>query len=229
MKRLMVGAATCVAFAAPAFAADLPARTSTKALSQTAPETVYSWTGFYIGGHLGVAVAGPDSLERHNGRFLGGAQFGFNRQFATNWVVGSEIQISGLAGTGQGVLFPGGTLVTSKINALGSVTGRIGYTWGPALLYAKAGAAFRDNTNINASVGGAPVTVTTDGRHHNGITVGAGLEYMLAPNWSARAEYQYYNFGDSHFTEGPGPLVGSRFWNDEHTVTFGVNYRFKGI
>ena len=27
---------------------------------------------------------------------------------------------------------------------------------------------------------------------------------MFAPNWSAKAEYQYYNFGNTTFTGGPG-------------------------
>ncbi len=50
---------------------------------------------------------------------------------------------------------------------------------------------------------------------------------MFAADWSAKAEYQYYNFGDSTFTGGPPALVGSRFWNDEHTLKLGVNYHFK--
>jgi hypothetical protein len=42
-----------------------------------------------------------------------------------------------------------------------SVTGRLGYTWGPALLYAKGGYAWRDSNNLRASVGGVPVAFTT--------------------------------------------------------------------
>ena len=122
--------------------------------------------------------------------------------------------------------FPAGTLVTANNNQLGSVTGRLGYTWGPALLYAKGGYAWRDNNNIGVSVGGTPVAFTTNGNHKNGYTVGAGLEYMFAPNWSAKAEYQYYNFGNTTFTGGPAPIVGARFRDDEHTVKVGVNYRF---
>jgi len=49
---------------------------------------------------------------------------------------------------------------------------------------------------------------------------------MFAPNWSAKAEYQYYNFGSTTFTSGPAPIVGSRFRDDEHTAKVGVNYRF---
>jgi outer membrane immunogenic protein len=124
------------------------------------------------------------------------------------------------------VLFPGGTLVTSKNDQLGSVTGRFGYTWGPALVYAKGGYAWRDNSNIGASVAGTPAAFTTDGNHKDGYTVGAGLEYMFAPNWSAKAEYQYYNFGKTTFTSGPADIVGVSSRNDEHTVKVGVNYRF---
>jgi outer membrane immunogenic protein len=124
------------------------------------------------------------------------------------------------------VLFPGSTLITTNNDQLGSATGRLGYTWGPALLYAKGGYAWRDNNNIGVTVGGVPAAFTTDRRHKDGYTVGAGLEYMFAPNWSAKAEYQYYNFGTTTFTSGPAPIVGSHFRDDEHTVKVGVNYRF---
>ncbi|HXN70337.1 MAG TPA: outer membrane beta-barrel protein [Bradyrhizobium sp.] len=227
MKKFLLGGAALIALAAPAFAADMPARTYTKAPVYTAPEVVYNWTGFYIGGHLGGAFAGNNSLEGNGGRFLGGVQGGVDYQFATNWVIGAEAQYSWLAnGNNNGTVFPGNTLITSSNNQLGSVTGRVGYTWGPALLYAKGGFAWRDNPNLGVAVGGAPVAFTTDGTHKDGFTVGAGLEYMFAPNWSAKAEYQYYNFGNTTFTGGPAPIVGARFRDDEHTVKVGVNYRF---
>ncbi|MGE5159200.1 MAG: outer membrane protein [Gemmatimonas sp.] len=226
MKRLLLGTAVLMAFAGSAMAADMPARTYTKAPVYTPPQAIYNWTGFYLGGHIGGAFAGNNSLIGSDGRFLGGVQGGFDYQFATNWVVGAEAQYSWLTSANSGVLFPGGSLVTSKNDQLGSVTGRVGYTWGPALLYAKGGYAWRDNPNIGVSVGGTPVAFTADGAHKDGWTVGAGLEYMFAPNWSAKAEYQYYNFGNTTFTSGPADIVGSRFRDDEHTVKVGVNYRF---
>jgi outer membrane immunogenic protein len=225
MKKIVLGAAALFAFAAPAFAADIPARTYTKAPVYTAPQVVYNWTGFYVGGHLGGAFGADDSLEASNGRFLGGVQGGFDYQFAPNWVLGVEAQYSWLTGNNNGVLFPGGTLVTSNHDQLGSVTGRFGYTWGPALLYAKGGYAFReDNNAIGVSVAGVPAAFATDGNHRDGYTVGGGLEYLFAPNWSAKAEYQYYNFGDTTFAAGP--IAGARIRDDEHTVKLGVNYRF---
>ncbi len=229
MKKLLLGAAALIAFAGSAMAADMPARTYTKAPPPvyTPPQEIYNWTGFYLGGHLGgVFGTGDESLAGSGGRFMGGVQGGFDYQFSTNWVIGAEAQYSWLTDNNNGVLFPGGSLVTTKNDQLGSATGRFGYTWGPALLYAKGGYAWRANPNIGVSVGGTPVAFSTDGDHQNGWTLGAGIEYMFAPHWSAKAEYQYYNFGDTTFTGGPPDIAGARLRNDEHTVKVGVNYRF---
>jgi outer membrane immunogenic protein len=231
MKKLLLSAAALTVLASafltsPAMAADMPARPYTKAPAYTAPAVIYNWTGFYIGGHVGGAFAGNNSLTGSDARFLGGAQGGFDYQFATNGVVGIEAQYSWLNSNTTGVRFPGGSVITANNDQLGSVTGRIGYTWGPGLLYAKGGYAWRDNPNIGVTAAGVPVGFTTTGNEKSGWTVGGGLEYMFAPNWSAKAEYQYYNFGNTTFTGGPAEIVGSRFRNDEHTVKVGVNYRF---
>jgi outer membrane immunogenic protein len=226
MKKLLLSAVALTAFAAPAFAADMPARTYAKAPAYSPPAVIYNWTGFYIGGHLGGAFAGDNSFVGSDARFMGGVQGGFDYQFAPNFVMGVEAQYSWLNSNITGFAFPGGGLVTSRNNQIGSVTGRAGYTWGPGLIYAKGGYAWRDNPNIGVSVAGTPAAFTTDGNHRDGWTVGAGLEYMFAPNWSAKAEYQYYNFGNTNFTKGPAAIVGTRFRDDDHTVKVGVNYRF---
>jgi outer membrane immunogenic protein len=191
------------------------------------PAAIYNWTGFYIGGHIGGAFAGDNSLAGNDGRFLGGVQGGFDYQFAPNWVTGIEAEYSWMNRNTTGVTFPGGVVVTDRQDQLGSVTGRIGYTWGPGLLYAKGGYAFRGGgNNVGVTLGGMPVAFATTGNHNDGWTVGAGLEYMFAPSWSAKAEYQYYNFGSTTFNAGPAPVVGQRFRDDDHTVKVGVNYRF---
>jgi outer membrane immunogenic protein len=227
MKKIFLGAAVLVALTGQALAADIPARTYSKAPAYTAPAVVYNWTGFYIGGHVGGAFAGDNSLQSSDARFLGGVQAGFDYQFAPNWVLGAEAQYSWLNnGNGNNVLFPGGTVVTGNVaNQIGSATGRVGYTWGPGLLYAKGGYAWRDGNNIGVTVGGVPQGFTAT-NSKDGYTVGGGLEYMFAPNWSAKAEYQYYNFGNTQFTSGPPDIAGRSFRNDEHTVKAGINYRF---
>ncbi len=226
MKKFLLATVALVALGAtaPALAADLAARPYTKAPAYAAP--IYNWTGFYIGGHVGGAFAGDNSLVGNNGRFLGGLQGGFDYQFASSWVVGIEAQYSWLGSNNTAVVFPGGVLISTKNDAIGSVTGRLGYTWGPALLYAKGGYAWEDGNRIGVSIAGVPQPFTTNGNHRDGYTVGAGLEYMFAPSWSAKVEYQYYNFGSTTFTTGPASIVGVSFRDDEHTVKAGINYRF---
>jgi outer membrane immunogenic protein len=226
MKKLLLIAVALTAFTAPAFAADMPARTYAKAPAYSPPAVIYNWTGFYIGGHLGGAFAGDNSFVGSDARFMGGVQGGFDYQFAPNFVMGVEAQYSWLNSNITGFAFPGGGLVTSRNNQIGSVTGRAGYTWGPGLIYAKGGYAWRDNPNIGVSVAGTPAAFTTDGNHRDGWTVGAGLEYMFAPNWSAKAEYMYYNFGSSRFVTPVALAPFGSFRTDDHTVKVGLNYRF---
>jgi outer membrane immunogenic protein len=225
MKKILLATVALVALGAtvPALAADLSAapRTYTKAPVYAQP--IYNWTGFYIGGHIGGAFSGGDNSLQGDSRFLGGVQGGADYQFANNWVLGVEAQYSWMSNNNNGVLFPGGVLVTSNSNELGSVTGRLGYSFGPALLYAKGGYAFKDGDHV--LVAGSPFGVATTGNTRDGYTVGAGLEYMFAPNWSAKIEYQYYNFGSTTFLS-PVALAGARFNDDEHTVKAGLNYRF---
>ena len=232
MKKLLLSASAIVAVAAlstSAFAADLAARPYTKAPAYTAPAQVYNWTGFYVGGHLGGAFGDSSSIGGDGGRFMGGVQGGADYQFATNWVIGIEAQYSWMDSNNTGRLFPNGTLVTGNNDQLGSVTGRLGYAWGPALLYAKGGYAWKGSNDLGVTTGlGAPAAFATSGNAKDGYTVGGGLEYMFAPNWSAKVEYQYYNFGNTTVTSLAIPTPGNSasYNNDEHTVNAGLNYRF---
>jgi len=231
MKKFLLGTVALVALGAtvPALAADLAARPAyTKAPAYVQP--IYNWTGFYIGGHIGGAFDGSNSFigtsSSNNGRFLGGLQIGADYQFAPNWVLGVEGQWSWLGNNNNGIAFPGtGFIYTNNQRGLGSVTGRLGYTWGPALLYAKGGYAYSDYSE-SLTLFGVPQAFALNSSHHDGFTVGAGLEYMFAQNWSAKAEYQYYNFGKTNFLAPlPLPAFGSTR-NDEHTFKVGLNYRF---
>ncbi|MDH8270701.1 hypothetical protein QIG44_26940, partial [Klebsiella pneumoniae] len=61
MKKFLLGTVALVALGtASAVAADLPARTYTKAPVYAAP--IYNWTGFYVGGHIGAAFGGDDGF-----------------------------------------------------------------------------------------------------------------------------------------------------------------------
>lgn len=227
MKKFLLGTAALVALGtASAVAADLPARTYTKAPVYAAP--IYNWTGIYVGAHIGAAFGGDNSYASSNlglvgsnrdAGFLGGGQLGADFQFAPNWVLGVEGQISGLSSNDRN--FTDGTLVArDRSSWLASVTGRLGYTWGPGLIYAKGGVAFRDDNGLAANFAGV-----TD-RNSNGYTVGGGLEYMFAPAWSAKVEYQYYNFGTTNAVFADPAATALSYKDDLHTVKVGVNYRF---
>jgi outer membrane immunogenic protein len=233
MKKFLLGTVALVALGAtvPALAADLPARTYTKAPAY-APSPIYNWTGFYIGGHLGGAFNGNSGFgggavnSNNDGSFLGGVQVGADYQFSQNWVLGIEGQYSWLSNNNNSAVFPGtGFAYNTNQRGLASVTGRLGYTWGPALLYAKGGYAYSDYDQ-SLTLGGLPTGFGINGSHHDGYTVGAGLEYMFAQNWSAKIEYQYYNFGKTSFVAPIALASFGRETNDEHVVKAGLNYHF---
>src|ERR1700688_409106 len=231
MKKLLLGTVALVALGATvrALAADLGARPYyNKAPAYAAP--IYNWTGFYIGGHVGGAFSSDNNFNglatgnNSNGRFLGGLQVGADYQFAPNWVLGVEGQYSWLSGN-VGAVFPGGFAYNNNQRGLGLVTRSVCYTCGPGLLYVKGDYAYSDN-NESVALGGVPVAFAINGDHRNGYTVGAGLEYMFAPSWSAKVEYQYYNFGSANFTAPAALVPFGNFTTDDHVVKVGVNYRF---
>src|SRR6187549_1578886 len=188
MKKFLLATVALIALGAtvPALAADMAARPYTKAAPAVyAP--IYNWTGFYIGGHVGGAFGGSNGFlgttnNDSDGRFLGGLQAGADYQFAPNWVLGIEGQYSWLGSNNNSVAFTGagaGYTYTHNQRGLGSVTGRLGYTWGPALLYVKGGYAYSDYRD-SLTLGGAATPFALNSSHHDGYTVGAGLEYMFA-------------------------------------------------
>jgi outer membrane immunogenic protein len=223
MKKIFLTTAAVLISASAASAADLAARPYTKAPVYAPPAAVYNWTGFYIGGHVGGAFGGDNNIAApgftgngNDGVFMGGVQVGYDTQFAPNWVFGLEANYSFLDTNGDPFVNRG----------LGSVTGRLGYTWGgPALLYVKGGYAWADTRNTGG-FGGGTFSDTHIGR--DGYTVGAGLEYLFTQNWSGKIEYQYYDFGrtTATFTDALGNITAVGFRNDEHTIKVGLNYRF---
>jgi outer membrane immunogenic protein len=234
MKKFLLGTVAIFALGtASAVAADLPARTYTKA-PVYAPAPVFNWTGIYVGAHIGAAFGGDDGFtadaalgpvtsSNRDASFLGGGQIGADYQFAPNWVVGIEGQISGISNNDRNFTSALGPTVRDRSDWLASVTGRLGYTWGPGMIYAKGGVAFRDDSGLE--IAGVPggLGVTTD-RENTGYTVGGGFEYMFAPAWSAKVEYQYYNFDTTTVAFTGVPVLSYK--DDLHTVKVGINYHF---
>lgn len=203
-----------------------------------------------IAGDLGLVVPLPQ--VQMNG-FVGGGQLGYNWQ-AGNIVFGAEGDIlwSGLEGRTDCFAVLN---CTNKVRWMADITGRLGFTVGDrGLVYIKGGAAWADaRVGINQSVsvvsalgGGVSAAGSIDGSASKtmfGGTLGGGVEYAFLPNWSAKLEYDYYDFGHQNMnvpitasgggTFGGTAVAGSILINTPvtvheqvHTVRVGVNYHF---
>jgi outer membrane immunogenic protein len=233
-----------LATAAPASAADLAARPYTKAPPPMVA-AIYDWSGFYIGANGGwgqahncwdfLTVTGAivrDGCTDASGGVFGG-QIGYRWQ-AASWVFGLEAQgdWADLKRTRLSLIDP--TLsTTSKIDAFGLFTGQIGYAWNAALLYVKGGAAVTNNRftvfDTLTGIGLASLSSTRWGG-----TVGVGLEYGFAPNWSVGVEYDRLFMDSGNNTNNfvfVRPLVAgvNRINEDVDMVTVRFNYRFGGF
>jgi outer membrane immunogenic protein len=244
MKKFLLATVGLLALgmAAPASAADLAARPYTKAPPPMIA-AIYDWSGFYIGANGGwassrncwgiVPIAGAviaDGCADRSGGVAGG-QIGYRWQTG-QFVFGLEAQGDWADLSGQSVsLFNPAFTTRTKVEDLGLFTGQIGYAWNAALLYLKGGAAFtRNRFDILTTLGG--VNVATASSNRWGGTVGVGLEYGFAPNWSAGIEYDHLFMGDSNnsFSVVNPLLAGAanRISQDVDMVTVRVNYRFGG-
>ncbi len=136
---------------------------------------------------------------------------------------GIEVDAAGASIKDSQTGFIGVVAVTGedKIDALGSVTGRIGVAVDAALFYAKGGYAWADN-KLSVTVLGV---TASDSHVHSGYTLGGGIEYMFAPNWSAKAEYMFTHLESQTYTlAGIGFDSGTAEFN---SVKVGVNYHFR--
>jgi len=102
---------------------------------------------------------------------------------------------------------------------------RVGYAADAWLFYVKGGGAWMNVRYGQALVTGGITGFTqtvTDTR--SGFTAGAGIEYGLTENFSARLEYDFYDFGTQTYNQFVQTPISIK--SDMHAVTFGLNYRF---
>jgi outer membrane immunogenic protein len=119
-----------------------------------------------------------------------------------------------------------------KTKWFATATARLGYSWGPALIYVKGGAAWvRNELETNTHVANLTIDRSRGSETRLGWTIGAGLEYLLTPNWSLFAEYNYMDMGSnkaSWTTDGLFIVVPSDVEQNLHVVKTGLNFRFGG-
>jgi outer membrane autotransporter protein len=199
--------ALAVSFCTCAAAADLTRRPPPSPLMP-----VPTWNGFYVGGFLGgvtsseSATDGVTTVNTDTSGFVGGVQAGYNYQIAPNWLIGIEGELGWTSASGGSDL-----IFRSQHNWYDTLDARLGYVMGSWLLYAKGGAAW-----MNADYSVPPVSINVT---RSGWNIGAGAEFMLAPQWSAKAEYNFLDFGRDN-------VSGVAIDTQVHEFKVGVNYHF---
>ena len=131
---------------------------------------------------------------------------------------------------------------------MATVAARLGYAWGRTLFYVKGGGAWEnDKVNVSCIFGPLNNTLSTGGftfgpctnpagavtngfsnsGNRAGWLIGYGTEFDLGKNWSAKAEWDYINFGSRDGLANDGTTV-IRDLGSINQVKIGVNYRFSG-
>jgi outer membrane immunogenic protein len=205
----------------------------------------FNWNGFYAGVNLGGAWAsdtvvqssrvGPfSSTKVTSSGVVGGGQLGFNWVSTPSWLLGIEADVSGADLNGTAT-YNNRAQFNEKVDAFGTVRGRLGYVANNWLFYGTGGFAWSDDTFTRTQVSATATTpplgdVRTNSPTRTGWAAGGGIEYGFARNWTARVEYLHLDLSDQTFSfTAPNNIFRSidegRLTVD--TVRVGVSYLFK--
>jgi outer membrane immunogenic protein len=219
---------------------------------------IVSPTGCFInpavlcGGPLSTNPFRTDASSLKGAGFAGGGQVGYNWQ-RERWVFGIEgdinyVGINDSVATNRTLSAPltgsWSHSETDRPGWLGTFRGRVGVTATPSfLLYATGGLAVgqvrSSSVSTFSATGDAYAGSNDDTRV--GWTVGGGGEWMIAPQWSIKAEYLYVDLGKSTYTANctvaglctAPPIAQAAAYqtelrSHENIARVGFNYRFGG-
>jgi outer membrane immunogenic protein len=222
-RMILTGIAAAVMLAAPLAtqAADLA-----RPRYEAPPDYVvapFSWTGFYAGLNGGYMwgksnwSGGAGTFEISPDGFIGGGTLGYNFQ-AGAWVLGLEgdVDYVDAKGTANAAFCANCTFENTW---LGTLRGRVGYSFGQWLPYLTGGGAW-GNAKVQSAGGSVSDT-------KGGWTAGGGVEYSFAGPWSAKVEYLYVDLGTATCNAAACVLLtDAQVDFTANIVRAGVNYRF---
>jgi outer membrane immunogenic protein len=242
VKKLLSATVAVVLMSASASAADLaPPSTVTPVLPPVV--ALPTWTGVYLGLHAGggsgVKTFTGTIFGENDGTisalgFLGGGQIGANWQ-ADRWVLGLEATFTGTDVSGTTDPFADfGHEFNTTIDWLATIIGRVGVTVDHALVYAGGGAAFvrEADTFTDHNEFQSPPSNWNGHNTSYAFTFLTGIEYAIDQNWSARIQYNYYQFVENLVTLAPDSTGGPLPENTKlrmQSISVGVNYRFNWL
>ena len=229
---LGIAVASVVTSAMSAPAADLPARSNSQSFYTAPTELPFNWTGFYAGINGGYTwgqsswtdqAVGASSGNFNTSGGLVGGQLGYNWQTGAV-VFGIEtdadwISVKGsTAGSGGVCLADGGGQCQTQQSWVGTTRGRIGYAFDRWLPYVTGGVAYG---NIQAVQPTGTFTGT-----NVGWTAGAGVEFRIDRNWSAKVEYLHIDLGTATFMGAASGTPTLAVPVDNDLVRAGINYHW---
>lgn len=207
---LLAGLGLSVLLAVPAMAADRPLR-GQEWPAYSAPRP-YNWNGVYAGVHTGGSFDRfQGASKKSRNEILLGGQLGYNLQLG-GLVTGIEADVS-MNGLGKGAKRAAGT--SADMRYVSTYKARAGIAFDRVLVYGLGGVAYGSMKVRDGLVSKEKSKV--------GYVVGAGAEYGITDNLSAKLEYNYVSLGKQNFQLANGR---TRVGVNEHLVKAGLNYRF---
>jgi outer membrane immunogenic protein len=220
-KLLSAGVALAALSVGSAVAADL-GRPPVYRRPSPPPAPVFTWSGCYIGGHIGGGYAWTESTNavnttafgdfvpgqgfaNHSSGVVGGGHVGCNIQVSSSMVWGIEGSYAGADIERDYVSAFGGAddVYTNRISDIASVTGRLGTAFDNWLFYTKVGwAAGRAHLSVVDNI--APAGAGSASNRHNGFTFGSGVDVAFSRNWILGFESNYYRFESKSYEIGGG-------------------------
>jgi outer membrane immunogenic protein len=219
-----------LAFSGSAYAADMVV----KAPPPPPAPPAYSWTGCFLGGNVGGirahktwtdAVTNQQVADYNIDGWLGGAQVGCDYQTPSHFVIGLQGDYDGTTARGSGSNPTTNTNHNTTITSLASVTGRLGYSIGQFLGYARGGGAWEHDGYSTAGVIDTQASQT-----RTGWTAGLGVEYAFTRYLSGFVEYDHYDFGTNTvpFMTRIGTTFHFTISESKNVFKAGLNLRFDG-
>lgn len=190
----------------------------------------------------GAAIDAASPVTLHPQGFIGGVEGGYNLE-GSGGVFGIEVDASWLGGTASRTLsniagISASDQMTNSVQATFLSTLRM--RWGTtiisdrSLFFITAGFAFETlkTTDTMSHTGGTPsITSNSGSATQPGLTAGAGFEYAITDNLSAKAEYLFIDIKDVN-TVIPGTSNSDSITvthsNIDQVARFGLNLKFGG-
>ncbi len=235
---LAFGAGLAATFGTAARAADATFPPLSTQLPLKAPPAwatpYFDWSGFYVGGHVGysrgnarvtVVDDDPTNFSKSFGSLTGGLQGGYNYVLPSRFLLGVEADASFLNNLSADDLAwfrtTPDTDIAERIEFMSTVRGRLGYAFDRWMVYATGGFAWSLGRYLQTP---GVIDDPDKALHlHTGWAAGTGAEFAIAPNWIARLEYLYANFGHADVLFPSGTTAGSAY--DVHMIRGGLNYK----